>query len=76
MCSDQPSAPLLSNSDILYRGNDDDSNIRASCAAGLPHFATGYMRNWGRDTFISIRGLFLVTGRYEVAKRIILAYPD
>ena len=57
------SAPLLARSPEL-----------GSLAAGLPFFASGFMRNWGRDTFISLRGLLLITGRFADAKNIILAY--
>ena len=47
-----------------------------SLAAGLPHFAVSWARCWGRDVFISARGLFLGTGRYAECREHIFAFAS
>ncbi|HXW05646.1 MAG TPA: amylo-alpha-1,6-glucosidase [Vicinamibacterales bacterium] len=57
---------------ILHRAADAylvSRGMGRTIVAGYPWFT-----DWGRDTFISIRGLCLATGRLEVARDILMAW--
>ena len=45
-----------------------------SLCAGLPHFAEGIWRCWGRDTLISLRGSLILTGRLDEAVAGLVAF--
>ncbi|TPX71180.1 hypothetical protein SpCBS45565_g01374 [Spizellomyces sp. 'palustris'] len=53
---------------------DGQKKRNPSLAAGLPHFATQYMRCWGRDIFISLRGMILRPGHYHAARAHLIAF--
>ncbi len=46
-----------------------DRGTQKTVIAGYPWFA-----DWGRDTFISLPGLCLATGRHDVARQVITAF--
>ncbi len=72
---------------IKQSGYDDAFMQQLSLAAdqfvaqrgsGLKTIVAGYpwFTDWGRDTMISLPGLCLATGRYEDAKKILLAFAQ
>ncbi len=59
---------LAADQFIVQRGATSD---KKSVIAGYPWF-----EDWGRDTFISLPGLALVTGRHDIAKSILSTFAD
>jgi predicted glycogen debranching enzyme len=58
---------LLSASDFIVNGKGDGRFV----IAGYQWFGS-----WGRDSFVSLPGLMLVTGRFEDARKVILDYTN
>ena len=57
--------------DAFIVTRDASHEPRATILAGFPWFA-----DWGRDTFISLPGLLLATGRFEEAKSVLTGFAQ
>lgn len=76
-----PNSPLLTrelfqNLFVKEGLSNEVKHPELSMAAGLPHFSTSWCRSWGRDTFISLRGLLLIPGRFDIAKSHLIAFAS
>ncbi|KAI9096955.1 glucanotransferase domain of glycogen debranching enzyme-domain-containing protein, partial [Phlyctochytrium arcticum] len=68
-----PNQPITESARAL-KNQIEDTPRDASLAAGLPHFATQYMRCWGRDIFISLPGALIKPGHFDAAKAHLVAF--
>jgi predicted glycogen debranching enzyme len=59
---------LLATDAFPVKGLDD---AQTSVIAGYPWFGI-----WGRDTFVSLSGLTLLTGRFEEARQVFLTFKE
>ena len=73
------------NDDTIAAANDATRRLRLAAdqfivrrGAGLHTVIAGYhwFTDWGRDTMISLVGLTLSTGRFEIAREILLAFVE
>jgi predicted glycogen debranching enzyme len=64
--SDWLSWLILTADSFVVRGKSEEERL---VIAGYHWF-----ESWGRDTFVSLPGLLLVTGRFEDARRVFLSY--
>lgn len=56
---------------FVVKRSAGDEQQRWTILAGYPWFS-----DWGRDTFVSLPGLLLLTGRYEIAKSVLLGFAE
>jgi len=66
--SDWLSWLIFATDSFLVSGKSEEERV---VIAGYPWF-----ESWGRDTFISLPGLLLVTGRFEDAEKVFLSYAQ
>ena len=67
------STALIGHVDNVNLGKN---NPHPTLAAGLPHFAEGIWRQWGRDTFLALKGSMIQLNRIDEAKALIQAFAD